>query len=107
MSKASKKHAKPAPAIVENVTLQTAAPQQVTTFTVAPPKRPLTGLKFGEKGNAYTHAKLAEAAAQHGGVLTAAQAMEVCVAAQHKGFYSYAVNRLKVLQPIAAQQAPA
>lgn len=82
-----------------------AAPQApATLYKVLPPKRPLTGLKFGEKGNTYTHAMLADAAAQHGGVLTAEQAIAVCIAAQHKRFFGYAVRRLKVLQPVAPAQ---
>lgn len=101
MSKVKKSNVvtKPLPTMA----VPTAAPVAQVTYTVVPPKRPLTGLKFGEKGNAYTHAMLAEAAKANGGTLTAAQAMAVCIAAQHKGFYSYAINRLHVLQPSTAQ----
>jgi hypothetical protein len=84
-------------------TTETTAPQQPSTvFTVIAPKRPLTGLKYGERGNAATHAALAAKAAELGGTITAAQAMEVCVAMQHKGFYSYAVKRLRILQAVVA-----
>jgi hypothetical protein len=84
-------------------TTETAAPQQKpTVFTVIAPKRPLTGLKYGERGNAATHAALAAKAAELGGTITAAQAMEVCVAMQHKGFYAYAINRLHILQAVVA-----
>jgi hypothetical protein len=80
-----------------------AEPQQDTTvFTVVAPKRPLTGLKYGANGNAATHAALADAAKANGGTLTATQAMAVCVAMQHKGFYSYAINKLRILQAVAA-----
>src|SRR5271170_2653000 len=96
MAKSSKKSVAP-------VVVETAAPQQDSTvFTVIPPKRTLTGLKYGISGNAKTHAALAEAAAANGGTLTATQAMGVCVAMQHKGFYTYAVKRLRVLQPVVA-----
>lgn len=77
-----------------------AAPALVTHYTVLPPKRPLTGLKYGASGNAYTHSKLAEEAKAQGGTLTAAQAMAVCKQCSHQGFYSYAVNRLRVLVPV-------
>ena|SRR5271156_4373890 len=73
-----------------------------TVFTVVPPKRPLTGLKYGAAGNAATHAALATAAAANGGTLSATAAYAVCVAQNHKGFYSYAVNRLRILQPVQA-----
>lgn len=83
-----------------------AAPQAApTVYTVVPPKRPLTGLKYGASGNAYTHSKLAEAAKANGGTLTAAQAAEVCKACNHNGFLSYAINRLRVLVPVAPSQA--
>jgi hypothetical protein len=84
-------------------TTETAATPQISTkFTVLAPKRSLTGIKYGERGNAATHAALAAKAAELGGTITAAEAMAVCVAMQHKGFYTYAIKRLRVLQPIVA-----
>lgn len=70
-------------------------------YRVVAPKRPLTGVKFGVSGNEFTHTKLAEFAAANGGVLTDQQARQVCVDAAHKGFYSYAVKRLKILVEVA------
>lgn len=71
-------------------------------YRVVAPKRPLTGVKFGVSGNEFTHTKLAEFAAANGGVLTDQQARQVCVDAAHKGFYNYAVKRLKILVEVAA-----
>jgi hypothetical protein len=100
MAKQSKKQAlTPVVSAVNGVTAPGNAP---TLFTVVAPKRPLTGLKYGANGNAATHAALATAAAANGGQLTAVQAMAVCTAQNHKGFYSYAVNRLRILQPVVA-----
>jgi hypothetical protein len=90
-------------AVVTVASTAPAATQQLSTvFTVIAPKRGLTGLKYGERGNAATHAALAAKAAELGGTITAAQAMEVCVAMQHKGFLTYAIKRLRVLQPVVA-----
>jgi hypothetical protein len=76
-----------------------------TQYTVVAPKRPLTGLKYGASGNAYTHAQLANAAAASPtGTLTATQAMEVCIAANHVSFFTYAVKRLRILVPVEPQQ---
>jgi hypothetical protein len=102
MAKSSKKSVAPV-AAVATTAADAAAPQQDNTvFTVLPPKRSLTGVKYGISGNAKTHAALAEAAAANGGTLTATQAMAVCVAMQHKGFYTYAIKRLRVLQAVVA-----
>jgi len=100
--------------VVGVVNQVTAAPNAPTLFTVVPPKRPLTGVKYGLQGNAYTHAQLAAAAAGQANVanvvpttpgqLTAAQAMAVCKACSHSSFYSYAVNRLRILAPVTAAQ---
>lgn len=81
----------------------------VQYFTVVAPKRPLTGTHFGVSGNAYTHTKLAEAATANGGKITWQQVMEVCAAANHRSFATYALKRLKVLTPVevAAEQAAA
>ena len=79
----------------------TAAPAANTAvFTVLPPKRPLTGTKFGAGGNAATHQALYAAAQANGGTLTASAAQAVCKAQAHPGFYSYAVKRLQVLVPV-------
>lgn len=99
MAKKSKVEVTP---VVTEVNGVTAAPNAPTVFTVVPPKRPLTGLKYGAKGNAATHAALAKAAAANGGTLTAVEAMAVCTEQSHKGFYSYAVNRLRILQAVQA-----
>jgi hypothetical protein len=80
----------------------TPAPVAVTVYTVIAPKRPLTGLKYGAQGNAATHAALAAAAQANGGTLTATAAQAVCAAQNHRGFYSYAVNKLRILQPVEA-----
>ncbi len=93
--------AQPVVGVVNQVT---AAPNAPTLFTVVPPKRPLTGVKYGLQGNAYTHAELAKAAAANGGTLTATEAMAVCKACSHSSFYAYAVNRLRILQPVVAAQ---
>lgn len=99
MAKANKTQA---PALAVNPAGVTTPAPAPTLFTVVAPKRPLTGLKYGAKGNAATHAALAAAASANGGTLTAAAAYAVCVAENHKGFYSYAVNRLHILQPVVA-----
>ena len=95
--------------VASNATVAPAAPQAPIVYTVVAPKRPLTGTKWGgefgqQTGNPATHAALAAAAAANGGTLTAAQALAVCVAQNHKGFYSYAINKLRILQPVAAAQ---
>jgi hypothetical protein len=104
MGKANKAVKVAAVPVVSEVNQVTAAPNAPTLFTVVPPKRPLTGVKYGVSGNAYTHAELAKAAAENGGTLTATQAMAVCKACSHQSFYSYAVNRLHILTPVVAAQ---
>jgi hypothetical protein len=88
---------------------QTAAPQHnapIQLYTVVAPKRPLgTATKNGLAGTAGTHAALASAAAQHDGKLTWAQVQEVCAAQGDKAFARYALNRLRVLLPVAQQSS--
>lgn len=85
---------------------QPAAPKPVTLYTIAAPKRPLTGTHFG-KGNAYVHQKLCDAAKEHDGKLTWEQIIAVCTAdgLNHKSFATYALKRLKVIQVYAPPQA--
>lgn len=72
----------------------------ITLYSVVAPKRPLTGTKFGVKGNEFTHAALATAAQEHNGELTWEQVQATCIAAQHKSFAGYALRRLKILVPV-------
>lgn len=82
-------------------TAQPSTPAQAPTrYMVVAPKRNLTGVKFGQSGNAFTHEKLLEAAQANGGMLTWEQVVATCTAAQHKRFANYALNRLKVLVPV-------
>jgi hypothetical protein len=76
----------------------------VTQYSVVAPKRPLTGTKHGS-GTAATHGLLAAAAQANGGTLTLAQALAITKAAGDPGFARYAINRLKVLVPVAVQQS--
>jgi hypothetical protein len=70
-----------------------AANTPVVQYAVQPPKRPLTGTKWGAQGNAGTHAALFAAAQANGGTLTYAQVHATCVGLQHAGFARYAVRR--------------
>jgi hypothetical protein len=84
-------------------TAVTAAPQQM--YTIVAPKRPLgTDTKNGKAGTAGTHAALAKAATDNGGKLTWAQIQAVVDEQGDKAFARYALNRLKVIVPVAAQQ---
>lgn len=83
-----------------------AAPKPVILYTITAPKRPLTGTHFGVKGNAFTHAKLAEAATANGGTLTWEQIEALCKELNHKSFATYALKRLKVIN-VAPPPAPA
>lgn len=70
-----------------------------TRYIIAPPKRPLTGTKFGQ-GNEAAHHALAEAALKNGGALTQAQAVAVLQPLGHARFWGYAVRRLRVAIPL-------
>jgi hypothetical protein len=74
-----------------------------TIYTVVAPKRPLTGLKYGAKGNEATHHALAAYAAEHGGKITYTEALTVCKAQSHASFLGYAIRRLRVLVPVEEQ----
>jgi hypothetical protein len=79
----------------------TPPPPFTTVYTVLAPKGRLhEKTRYGTGGTAGTHAALAAAAAANGGTLTAAQAVAVCIAQGDRGFFGYAVRRLKVLQPV-------
>lgn len=87
----------------QNVVPTTVHQSTQVLYRVVAPKRPLTGVKFGVSGNQFTHEALAQAATANNGVLTELQARQVCVNAAHKGFYTYAVKRLKILVPVVAE----
>lgn len=96
-----------APSQAPVVTEQAAAPQPavVQYYKVIAPKRPLTGTKFGARGNLATHEALCKAATDNGGKLTMEQVVKVCTDMNHKPFANYAINRLKVVVPVVDQPA--
>ena len=97
-----KKAKQAAQAAATQVPAAQAAPatQAVELYNVVAPKRPLTGTRYGQQGNAYTHQQLFAAQQTNNGPLTWAQVQATCAACSHKGFAAYALNRLHVLVPV-------
>ena len=88
---------------------------QTTLFKVLAPKGRLhEATKYGPEaeltfdgkvvtlpsGTEGTHRALAWAAEQYGGKLTEAQGRAICAARGDKGFWNYALKRLRVLQAV-------